>query len=103
MSNNEEMEAREREVSLWLDRKGIPYQIYGNLPSHNKVILRNLVCVPTQLTTPAERKDLYRKLFIRDIAGRSSTDPSDFVPDEKIKETFMPLTPSERLHDLEKY
>ena len=103
MMRHENEETLEREVRLWLERKGIPYQIYGNFPPHNKVTLRNLVCVPTQLTTPAERKDLYRKLFVRDIAGRGSTDPSDFVPDEKIKETFMPLTPSERLHDLEKY
>lgn len=105
MPNSEEMRGCEREVFLWLDNKGIPHQSYRNLPTHNKVVLRNLVCIPTHTTTYTQRKNLYRTLCLSAsiIAGRESVDPADFMPDEELKKFFTPVPPSETLSYLEKF
>ena len=93
----------EREVSSWLDNKGIPLQRYQNLEKHERVVLQNLLCIPTRSTSPTQRKDLYKKLCLLDIAGKGSVDPSDFVPDDKIEEFFTPIAPSKTLTDREMY
>lgn len=103
MLRREDDETREREVSPWLEKKRIPYERYRNLPTHNKVVLCNLVCTPTRRTTYSERRDLYKKLCLPDIAGRESIDPVDFMPDEELKKFFTPLAPSETLSYLEKF
>ncbi len=96
-SKHEDMEALERQVNPWLMKKGIPYQRYDNLSAYLKVVLRNLVCIPTRLTTYTERVDLWKKLCLPDIL-RGGIDLDDFVPpDEQLQEFFSPLTPSETL------
>jgi hypothetical protein len=90
------------EVGLWLMKKGIPYQRYDNLSPYLKDMLRNLVCIPTSPTSPLDRKELYEKLCLPDIAR--DIDPDDFMqPDEEIKKIFTPLTLSERLPYLYKF
>jgi len=104
MLRHKDDETLEREVSPWLEKKGIPYQRYRNLPAHNKVVLRNLICIPPHPTTYSQRKDLYKKLCLPDIvAGKDSIDPVDFMPDEKLRKFFTPLAPSETLSYLEKF
>ncbi|MFC2067223.1 hypothetical protein ACFLUO_09305 [Chloroflexota bacterium] len=104
LSRHEDAEKCEQEVRLWLEKRlekrGIPYERYKNLPEYNKVTLRNLVCIPTKPTTTLQRKDLYEKI----IAGRELIDSLGSVPDdEEVKKIFSPLTPSEKLYDWEKY
>jgi len=102
MLRPKEDEIPERGVSLWLEKHGI-LERYKNLRSHNKVVLRNLVCIPTHPTTASERKELYKKLCLPYLGGRESIDSLDFMPDEKIEEFFTPIAPSETLSDREKY
>ena len=90
------------EVGLWLMKKGIPYQRYDNLSAYLKDMLRNLVCIPTCPTSPLDRKELYEKLCLPDIAR--DFDPDDFVPpDKELKKFFTPLATSETLSDCEKH
>jgi len=104
MLGHKDDETLEREVRLWLKKKGIPCQRYRNLPTHNKAVLRNLICIPPHSTTYSQRKDLYKKLCLPDIvAGRESIDPVDFMPDKELKKFFTPLAPSETLSYLEKF
>ena len=102
MMRHEDTEAPAREVSLWLDRSKTPYERYKNLPSHNKVVLGNQVCIPTRPTSPTERKDLYKALCLPDV-GRD-INPDEFVPsDEELRKFFTPVPPSEALAHYEKY
>jgi len=104
MWKHEEMEACERQVRLWLEKRRIPQQRHENLQPSLKDVLRNLVCVPTRPTTYNQRRDLYQKLRLPEsIAGRDSIDPVDFMPDEELRKFFSPLTPGESLPDLYKY
>jgi hypothetical protein len=96
MLEQEDVEALERQVNLWLENRGIPPQRYKNLPAHDKVVLHNLVCIPTQLTTAGERRALYRKLCAQEsIAGRKTIDPVDHMTDEDLKTFFSSLPPSQ--------
>ena len=103
MLRRKDDETLEREASLWLEKKGIPYQRYRNLPTHNKVVLRNRLCVPTRPTSYSQLKDLYKKLCLPDITGRESIDPVDFMPDKELEKFFTPLDPSETLSYWEKF
>ena len=104
MTRRKEDEKRQREIRLWLEKKPIPYQRYRNLPNDLKDVLCSLVCIPTHLTSPLQRRKLYKKLCLPDIvAGRDSIDPVDFMPDEELKKFFTPLAPSETLSYLEKF
>ncbi len=98
MLRRKDDEAPAREVSLWLKRNGI-LERYKNLRSHNKVVLRNLVCIPTRPTTYSQRKDLYKKLCLPE--GKDSIGPVDSTTDEQRKKFFTPLAPSETLSYLE--
>ena len=105
MSKGENIEPNEQEVYRWLELRGIPQQYYENLSPSVKDIQRNLVCTPTRLTSPGQRKDLYQKLCLREmIAGRGPVDGDYLIPpDDELRKFFSPLTPAERLHDLYKY
>jgi len=107
MSKHGDMEAIERQIRLWLEKRGIPQQRYENLQPFDKDVLHNLVCTPTHPTTYNQRRDLYRKLCLPEsmVAGRNSIDPLDFIPDEELRKFFspLPLTPGEKLPDLYKY
>ena len=96
-------EIPEPEITLWLKRNGIPNQRYQNLSNNGKGVLRNLLCIPTRTTSSKQRRDLYNKLCLLDIAGRKSIDPIDFMPDYKIEEFFTPIALSETLSEFEKY
>jgi len=96
-------EILEQQVRLWMDKNGIPYQRYWNLSNHYKVVLHNLVCIPTRPTTHHQRRELYEKLCLPDLAGKHAIDPVDFMPDEKRQEFFMPVPPSEDLDYQEKF
>ena len=96
----------ERGISLWLKGNVILnvslYERYKNLRSHNKAVLRNLVCIPTRPTTYSERQDLYKALCLPD--GGRYIHPDDLVPpDEELREIFTPVPPSKTLSDWEKY
>lgn len=102
MLRREGNETVEREISLWLKKNGSSYEKYKNLRSPNKVVLRNLVCIPTRTTSPAQRKDLWKELCLPDI-GRD-LNPDDFVPpDEVLEKFFTPVAPSETLSVYEKF
>jgi len=104
MSKHEDMEALERQIRPWLEKRRIPRQRYENLQPFDKDMLQKMVCMPTRPTTYNQRRDLYQKLCLPEsIAGRESIDPVDFMPDEELRKFFSPLTPSERLSDLYKY
>ena len=96
MMESEDMKALERQVHPWLDNRAIPLQRYKNLQAHDKVVLHNLVCIPTHPTTASERRALYRKLCAQEsIAGRKAIDPVDSMTDENLRAFFSPLTPSQ--------
>ena len=105
ISNREDIEALERWIRPWLKKMGIPRQNYINLPSYEKVLLHNLVCVRTSSSSVTQRRTLYQKL----APGKGRLDirkglaSVDSVTDEAIKEFFTPLAPGERLPDLYKY
>ena len=104
MLKHEDMEAVDWQVSVWLEKRGIPHQSYRNLPTSDKVVLRNLVCMPSQPTTYNQRRDLYRRLCLPGgVAGRESSDSVEPMPDEERRRFFSPLTPGERLPNLYKY
>ena len=103
MQKHEDTEVVEQKVCLWLEKKGLPYERYLNLPTHNKIVLRNLVGTPTRPTTHRERQNLYKELCLPDMAGRESINPVDFIPGEEIEKFFTPLTPSETLSEWQKY
>lgn len=103
MTRRKEDEKREREVRRWLEKKRIPYQRYRNLPTHLKVVLHNLICIPTRTTSSHQRRELYKELCLPDTGGRDSINPVDFMPDEELEKFFTPLAPSETLSYLEKF
>ncbi|MBA7489739.1 hypothetical protein ES702_00273 [subsurface metagenome] len=92
----------ERGISLWLERNVILnvslYERYKNLRSHNKAVLRNLVCIPTRPTSHEERRNLWIELC------STARDINVFVPpDEELREIFTPVAPRETLPDLYMY
>ena len=96
MLEQDDVEAIEREVRLWFKKREIPPRAYMNLPDYYKVVLHNLVCIPTHLTTYSERRALYRKLCLPEgIAGRKTIDPVDSMTDEDLRTFFSPVTPSQ--------
>ena len=104
MLKRENDEAPAREVSLWLEKHGI-LERYKNLRSHNKVVLRNLVCIPTRLTSHTERVNLYKELYLqdKDMPGRDKY-LENLVPlDEELKKLFTPVAPSETLSYWQKF
>ncbi len=103
MRSSKDNETCEREASLWLKKKEIPYQRYKNLPTHLKVVLRKLICIPPSTTTPRQRKELYTKLCLPHVGGRDSPNPVDFMPDGELEKFFAPLAPSETLSYFEKF
>lgn len=101
MLRHRDNERPEQEVSLWLERNTLSEK-YKKLQRHNKVVLRNLVCIPTRTTSPSQRKDLWKELCLPNI-GRD-LNPDDFVPpDEELKKFFTPVAPSETLSYFEKF
>lgn len=105
MSKRDDMEALERWISPWLEKMRIPRQYYISLPSYEKVLLHNLVCVQTGSSSAAQRRSLYENLVLGKgrLDIRKGVASVDSVTDEAIKEFFTPLTPGERLPDLYKY
>ena len=101
MPEYEEMKECEQGVRLWLRVREIPYERYANLMPSDKIVLHNLVCKPTHLTSYTQREELYRKLCLS--GGRETSHPSYFMTDEELREFFSPLTSSEKLHYLEKF
>jgi len=96
VSEYEEMKECEQEVLLWWDRRGFPHESYANLSTYDRTVLHNCVCVPTQTTSPLQRRLLYRKLCsLRGITGRDFVDPVDSKTDEEIRTFFSPLTPKQ--------
>ena len=94
MLRREDDKAPGREISLWLEKNRIPIERYINLPSHEKVVLRNLVCIPTRPTSHEERRNLWIELCSPDTAR----DINDLVPpDEELRIFFSPVDPSEAL------
>ncbi|MFC1977820.1 hypothetical protein ACFLWS_06130 [Chloroflexota bacterium] len=93
----------EREVSLWLEKNGIPPQRYVSLQPSEKKALHDELSVPKRPTSDRQRRDLYRKLFFSDIAGRDSIDPVDFMPSEELDKIFIPPASSETLSYFEKF
>jgi len=101
MLRHKDDETLKREVSLWLERNGIPYRRYQNLSAYLKGVLRNLVCIPTRPTSHEERRNLYMELCLPDIPAR---DRDDLVPpDEGLRKFFTPVAQSETLSYLEKF
>lgn len=97
---HEDMEALERQVRPWLERRKIPLQKYRNLLSSYKVWLRDQLYGRTRLSD-AQLRSLYRQLC--SPAGRGSPDPIDLITSEQLQKFFSSLTPSEKLHYLEKF
>ena len=96
MSEHDDKGKCEPEVRLWLEKRGIPYEHYVNLPTFHKIVLHNCVCTPTQPTSYSQRRDLYRRLCsLGSIAGRYSIDPVDSMTDEQLRTFLSPLTPSQ--------
>ncbi len=88
MTRRQDYETHEREIRLWLESNEIPYQRYRDLPTHNKVVLCNMICIPTRSTTYREPIALYKKLCLPDIAGRESIGPDSFIPIERLANVF---------------
>ena len=103
MPKGENIEPNEQEVYRWLKKRrewGFTEENYENLSPFDKDILRNLVCTPTRLTSPGQRKDLYQKLCLRGMtAGRGLVDGDNLIPpDDELRKFFSP-----KLRDLYKY
>jgi hypothetical protein len=89
-------------ISRWLDERQISQSKYKSLSDSNTGILHDLICIPPGITTVSQRKSLYKSLFPNADVGRNSIDPTDYLPDLKIKE-FFTLKPEDALSDLEMY
>ena len=103
MSEHDDKGKFNQEVRLWLRIRGFSDKRYLKLSTHLKSVLRNLICIPTKTTTYEQRKDLYRKLCLPDMAGREAIDPLDSMTDEQRKKFFSPLTPSEKRSYFDKF
>lgn len=103
MLRRKEEEVPEREVSLWLKKNGVPPQRYMSLQPGEKKALHDELSVPKRPTSDRQRRDLYRKLFFSDIAGRESIDPIQFMPSEELDKIFVSVASSETLSYLEKF
>jgi len=104
MMKREDMEALERQIRPWLEKMGIPQENYTYLPASYKILLHDLVCVQTHPPSELQLKDLYRKLHSsKTRTGENATDPVNFMTSEELHKSFPPLTPSEKLHYLEKF
>ena len=96
MSKRDDMEALERQVRPWLEKRGIPIENYRNLPLTYKVWLHDQVCTQTYPLSDRQSRDLYRKLCsLRGIAERDFVDPVDSKTDEQLRTFFSPLTPNQ--------
>ena len=105
MSKHGAVEAFERQVRPWLEKRRIPQQRYENLQPFDKDVLHNLVCTPTHPTTYNQRRDLYQKLCLTEMIARKGPVDGDYLipPDDELRKFFSPLTPAEKLLDLYKY
>jgi len=103
MLKHEDLEALERWIRPWLDKRRIPLQDYRNLSSSDKDLLHKLVCQPTRPPSDWQLKDLYQKLVLGERRTRGKGGIAPVPTHEELEEFFMPLTPSERLSDSYKY
>jgi len=103
MNKQEEGGAYERQLRAWLKKQDIPFERYENLSNSDKLILRKMVCTPTHHVSLNQRRDLYGKLCLTDIAGRGAIDPLDFMPEVELDKFFTRVSPSETLSYFEKF
>ena len=98
----EDMEALKRQVRPWLEKVVIPLESYGKLPYYDKVMLhahvRGLTCL-----SDLQLIELYKKLHPQTSREEGLTSDFNFITKEEIRKFFLPLTPSEKLHYLEKF
>jgi len=98
------IEALERQVLPWLNKMGIPLDNFRHLPDSYKILLRNQICKQNQPPSEWQLKNLYRKLHPSQTrTGKNDTDPVNFMTSEELQKFFLSLTPSEKLHYLEKF
>lgn len=103
MFRNKLNEIPEREITAWLDKRGIPSDRYERLLPNEKSALNDSLHIPSRPISYEQRKNLYRKLCLTEVAGRGSVDPVNFLPDEELEKFFTPIPPSETLLDYEKF
>jgi hypothetical protein len=92
-----------RGIAAWLVRRAIPEVRYKRLTPSEKNDLANSLHIPSRPVTYEQRKNLYRKLCLTEVAGRGSVDPVNFLPDEELERFFAPVSPSDTLLDDEKF
>lgn len=92
-----------REITAWLEKRTVPANRYERLSSSEKSDLNNSLHIPSRPISYEQRKNLYRKLCLNEVAGRGSVDPVNFLPDEELEKFFAPVSPSETLLDYEKF
>jgi hypothetical protein len=89
-------------IDKWLRLRQVSIDKYNSLSVGDRNSLNDSICFPEKCVTALQRKNLYKKLFAQGISGRKAIDPTDYVPDEKLK-TLFSLPNTECLTDLEKY
>jgi len=102
MLRRKDDEIPEQEVSLWLEKRGIPLENYRILPPYFKRLLRNRVCACTRNLPSSDRqlRDLYQRL----LSGKSrgsiiSSNAVDSMTNRELQEFFSPLTTDEKYRD----
>jgi hypothetical protein len=88
MTRCQDYETHKRESRLWLERNEIPYQKYRDLPTYNKVVPCNMICIPTRPKPYREPIALHKKLCLPDIAGRESIVSESFISIERLANVF---------------
>jgi hypothetical protein len=70
-----EYEARKKqwqEVRYWTGIMGVPVEKYDGLSDYLKGILHKIICKPQQITTEAQKNDLFSALISGSISGREA-------------------------------
>ena len=103
MLKHQDMEALDWQVSLWLEKRGIPLQDYRNLPPHYKVLLDDVVCARTLPPSDRQLRELARELHLSELRlNGQSSGPVDLIPHGELRE-FFSLPAGERRRYLSRF
>ena len=103
MLKPENVEVIEREVYLWLKKRGFPEENYEKLSPNLKGILHSVVCTAGYVTTHNQRANLWSNLSVPQAMREGRAGLVDSPPDEELRKIFSQLTPAESLPDTYKW
>jgi len=107
ITKHQDMEGLDWQVRLWLRKRRIPPQDYRSLPSHYKVLLHDVVCVPTLAPSDRQLRELAQELHLSQLRldvrpNGHASGPVDLMPHDDLRE-FFSLPADERRRYLSRF